>query len=965
MSALEERLRDALAPQYQVARELASGGMGLVFLGRDVALDRRVAIKIIRPELATARAAERFLREAQILANLSHPNIVPVHHVGETGGFFYYVMDYLEGETLADRLRRGPLSGREALKLGRDLLDALEAAHRHRVVHRDIKPANIFLIDSRAVLADFGIAKPSASRDRVSTGEQELSVARRPSLTEPGAVVGTPPYMPPEQATGGEVTERTDLYAVGMVLYEAYTGRHWPVFDPLERADWSGAPARVARVLRRALEWAPEDRWPDAAAFRRALWRTRVRPYQLRTFILTVLGLAVGAGAAYEVRRRDEQGLWPFTPSGVLGIEVQQFQVSAGVDRQWLGDSLERALVRSLTGYPDFSVHGPRASRWVPRRSTMALTGSVRADGESLRVEVQVRSSPRGGQAMLLRARGTVARWELLIDTLAYDVVREIWNRENPLDPSLPYRALPKTPAGLAAWLRAERLLAQARWGQADSAYHVAEALDTTCWLCAWRHAEVERWLGREPDPARFARYLHYIDSFPPRYQSLIRVSRLSVRARLDTLEAATERWRNFFLAWFRRGDELYHRGPLVGHARSEAIAALKRAAQLRPDFAPAWEHLTWALAAEGDAVEARAAFDSLKKTGEPRDPYAGALRGLFTVGLAWRFRDSAFASEISRELLSQPRIASYPDLAAGPRFLPTFDAPQGAVEMGGAFASRKDRPDLERSGLIAQIFGYLALGQPDSALAVAGILADRFPDRELTLLGPELEGALLLLDPDSARTAWPSVRVGLEARARARSGSEHSRRRAAWMLSLLAGRFVGGTDPGRYRSVVEGEPGPRLLHTVLAASEFAAGGERQRALATTDSLAALSASELYRSGPIDPLFRAVLHLLRAEWFEREGNSEDAERELLWYQNNDVSYYPTGNPQVSDADWAFGTLARWRLARLLERSPSRREAACRAYSDVKRLWSRGDTRYRARADSASRRLASLKCGASP
>src|SRR2546422_7100596 len=139
MSSVLERLRAALAPEYDVEREIASGGMGMVFLGRDMALECAVAIKVLRPELATAHAAERFLREARMLASLRHPHIVPVHHVGQAGEFFYYVMDFVDGETLADRLVRGPLRPQEALKLGRDLLDALQVAHERLVVHRDIK----------------------------------------------------------------------------------------------------------------------------------------------------------------------------------------------------------------------------------------------------------------------------------------------------------------------------------------------------------------------------------------------------------------------------------------------------------------------------------------------------------------------------------------------------------------------------------------------------------------------------------------------------------------------------------------------------------------------------------------------------------------------------------------------------------------------------------------------------------
>src|SRR5213080_4240045 len=269
--SLLEQLRAALLPEYYVEREIASGGMGVVYLARDVALACPVAVKILRPELATAAAAERFVREAQTAAKLRHPNIVIVHSAGERRGFYFYVMDYIEDPTLAQRLERGPLPPARVVKLGRDLLDALEHAHTRHVVHRDIKPSNVFIAKDRALLGDFGIAK----------AVDAASARDAPGLTGPRGVVGTLDYMPPEQAAGGEVTPRTDLYAVGMVLYEALTGRPWSILDRPDRADWSAVPRRIARVLRRAVQWAPEARWPDAASFRRALWRTRVWPYQI------------------------------------------------------------------------------------------------------------------------------------------------------------------------------------------------------------------------------------------------------------------------------------------------------------------------------------------------------------------------------------------------------------------------------------------------------------------------------------------------------------------------------------------------------------------------------------------------------------------------------------------------------------------------------------------------------------
>src|SRR2546425_8256400 len=217
MSSVLERLRAALAPEYDVEREIASGGMGMVFLGRDMALECAVAIKVVRPELATPHAAERFLRAARMLASLRHPHIVPVHHVGQAGEFFYYVMDFVDGETLADRLVRGPLRPQEALKLGRDLLDALQVAHERLVVHRDIKPSNVFFAGGRALLVDFGIAKPVSGTSGGALTPPRRAPTPGPALTAPRSVVGAVGYMPPAQAAGGGGTPPAGLEPPGLV----------------------------------------------------------------------------------------------------------------------------------------------------------------------------------------------------------------------------------------------------------------------------------------------------------------------------------------------------------------------------------------------------------------------------------------------------------------------------------------------------------------------------------------------------------------------------------------------------------------------------------------------------------------------------------------------------------------------------------------------------------------------------
>src|SRR3954470_10321736 len=207
-------LQAALAGEYSLQRELGRGGMGIVYLARDVQLDRDVAIKVLPSHLArTAESRQRFLCEARTAAGLSHRNIVPIHRVGEAGGFVFCVMSYVEGETLGERLRaKGPLQPADATRLVREVAWALAYAHGRGIVHRDVKPDNIMLEagTGRAMVTDFGIA--SGGGDPVPAHD-------------PGKIVGTAHYMSPEQAANEPVDGRSDIYSLGVVGYLAVSGR--------------------------------------------------------------------------------------------------------------------------------------------------------------------------------------------------------------------------------------------------------------------------------------------------------------------------------------------------------------------------------------------------------------------------------------------------------------------------------------------------------------------------------------------------------------------------------------------------------------------------------------------------------------------------------------------------------------------------------------------------------------------
>jgi len=269
-----DRLNAALKDRYQVERELGEGGMATVYLAEDLRHKRRVALKVLKPELAAVVGGERFLTEIETTARLQHPNILPLFDSGEADGFLFYVMPYVDGESLQDRLEREKqLPVDEAVRIATEVADALHSAHGHGVIHRDIKPANIMISQGRPVVADFGIALA-------------VSAAGGHRLTETGLSLGTPHYMSPEQATGDRVLgPSSDIYSLGCVLYEMlvgeppYTGGSAQAIlgkiitcepEPVT-ASRRSVPAHVDAVVAKALEKLPADRFASAADFAKAL----------------------------------------------------------------------------------------------------------------------------------------------------------------------------------------------------------------------------------------------------------------------------------------------------------------------------------------------------------------------------------------------------------------------------------------------------------------------------------------------------------------------------------------------------------------------------------------------------------------------------------------------------------------------------------------------------------------------
>ena len=274
MSDQFDYIREAFSDLYDLERKLGAGAMARVYLAHDKKHDREVAIKVLRNGLTSVLGPERFLREIRVTAQLNHPNILPVLDSGEADRLLYYVMPYVQGETLEQKLEReGPQPLKESVRVAGEVADALGAAHDAGIVHRDIKPANIMIQGGRAIVADFGIARAigSAGGDR---------------LTETGMVVGTPMYMSPEQASGViDLSGRSDIYSLACVVFEMVTGeppfsasdagsmirRHLLDEPPAVTVQRPDIPEAFGVVLQRALAKLPDDRFERAVEFGRAL----------------------------------------------------------------------------------------------------------------------------------------------------------------------------------------------------------------------------------------------------------------------------------------------------------------------------------------------------------------------------------------------------------------------------------------------------------------------------------------------------------------------------------------------------------------------------------------------------------------------------------------------------------------------------------------------------------------------
>jgi serine/threonine protein kinase/tetratricopeptide (TPR) repeat protein len=487
----------ALADRYTLEKELGRGGMATVYLARDLKHDRPVALKVLRPELAATLGPDRFLREIRFTARLDHPHIVPVLDSGEAAGRLWYTMPYVRGESLRDRLQREvqlPIDG--AVELTRQVALALTYAHREGVVHRDLKPENILVCDDQARVADLGVAKA-------------LSPDTSGQLTDAGLALGTPTYMSPEQASGGLVDGRTDIYALACVLYEMLAGEP-PFGGPNAQAIIARKAAEPARSLRtvrdavppaldravlKALARIPADRYPTAAEFAAALagsdGASGIGPrwWRPRALGVAALSLSIAAGLAFVFRQDPRDPRRSPDPRRVLVTPSENQTGDSSLS--YVGDIAADWLIRELQGTELVQVVDQRALAADTRAAGGDLVRQAGAGtliglsyyrlGDSLRFQARVTESATG--ARLYTSQPVTASLGSPMEPLAalgHDLVSAVITA---VAPGVEWRATGERPPSFLAYrefMSGMALLPRLDFGGAIRHWFRAAQLDTT-----------------------------------------------------------------------------------------------------------------------------------------------------------------------------------------------------------------------------------------------------------------------------------------------------------------------------------------------------------------------------------------------------------------------------------------------------------------------------------------------------
>ncbi|MEE8491991.1 MAG: protein kinase, partial [Acidimicrobiia bacterium] len=626
-SALSERLQAALGEQYVLERELGHGGMGVVFLANDLTLHRRVAIKVVQPDLADhGNITQRFLTEARTVARLRHPNIVAIHAAGEADGLLYYVMDYVDGESLRQRLiREERLPVEQVRSIVKDVAAALNAAAVAGVVHRDIKPANVLLdaASGRAMLVDFGIARIcGADGGAVITGD--------------GLVLGTPTYMSPEQASGDQIDARSDLYALGVMGYEMLAGK--PPFEgsyrlvvshhlstnpkPIRRLR-GDCPHDLAHVVMRALEKPLADRWQNGAEMGDAAdGPSQPATHRRRWLQLAAAAAVLLSAVAFGLTRTDPNripdGVNPRHSMLLLPFDNLRNEPS----NEWLREGSLSMLVLDLSQWDDLVVvdHGRvhdlldqsglapgdpiglAQARQLAREAGVwtVVLGEFDQAGDSLHLTARVFDVATGERIDLASASGVPGTdVRPLFDDLASSILHLSGAPEG-ITTDLA-RATTGSLEAYRAYLTGVDHLNNWELGDAIDDLQRATQIDTTFGLAYYSLAVTRGWIyggGNDAESDRaIAHAGRYSSNLPLTQRTLIRAYRAFLDGNLPIARRYYQeligRDPNATEAWYGLGDSWFHDfDVLLAERWTNALRAFMRTGELDPGFTMAFDHI-------------------------------------------------------------------------------------------------------------------------------------------------------------------------------------------------------------------------------------------------------------------------------------------------------------------------------------------------------------------------------------
>ncbi len=622
MADMLERFRSAVSDRYTIERELGHGGMAWVYLANDRKHGRPVAIKVLLPELAEAIGADRFMREIEIAARLTHPHILPLHDSGAANGLLYYVMPFIEGESLRDRLQREiqlPLD--DAVRIAREVADALDYAHSCGVVHRDVKPENILLKGRHAFVADFGIARA-------------ILVAGADRLTQTGLSVGTPAYMSPEQVQGAaSVDGRSDMYSLACVLYESLAGET-PFRGPNAQAIFARrmtnpvpslrtvrqVPEHVEHAITRALALTPADRFTTASQFAEALGgavssqpvpagrRSRVR---LTVAVTAGAALALAVAAVLMNRTATNSG-----PISAARVAVLPFAVRSGGSFAYLAEGMVDLMSRDLDGAGDLRTVDPgtiltatshvggdelldvRRGRAVARRvgAGSFVLGSVNAVGPQVRLQAALYDAANGSDSA--QAKGLVEGDSTELFALVDRLSRQLMvRRGSGIASRLGETAAITTSSlvALKAYLDGERRLRAAslevpKLDSAIAVFQQAVSEDSLFALAHYRMAVAAGWANRHSlSSAAAARAFTLSDRLNARDRRLLAAYVDFRRGAADDAErqyrAILQDYPDDMEARFQLADVLYNYNPIRGRPRGEAREPFNEVLAVDPGF--------------------------------------------------------------------------------------------------------------------------------------------------------------------------------------------------------------------------------------------------------------------------------------------------------------------------------------------------------------------------------------------